>query len=436
MRRKAYAAVSVKHVDVGKLIAGHGHEEVIVGFDVGKYEILAVSRWPDRSFARPWRIGNPLEVPVVVSLLQQIQKERKVVAALESSGTYGEALRYWLHRGGIPVQRVSSKASHDYAEIFDGVPSQHDGKDGAVIAELAGQGKGVFWPYEAAESWEEELGYWVEELEGERKLAQWQGGLLESLLALHWPEATRVLSLSSGTLLRALAHYGDAARLAADSDAEAKLLRWGGRYLQPVQAAKLAASARTTVGVPTAEWSRRRLQECAQKMLHARAGMRQSRRQLHRSGCGREALAAQGAMVGLPTACVLWSCLGDPRDYESAGAYRKAMGLNLAERSSGIFKGKLRISKRGPSRVRQWLYYAALRLVQQAGVSQWYQAKKAKDGNEAKRALVAVMRKLALALHGVAVHGTTFSAARLFPGRAQRPPRQAQAAEATSMSLQ
>ena len=35
------------------------------------------------------------------------------------------------------------------------------------------------------------------------------------------------------------------------------------------------------------------------------------------------------------------------------------MGLNLTERSSGMYKGKLKISKRGSSAVRYWMYLAA-----------------------------------------------------------------------------
>ncbi len=57
-------------------------------------------------------------------------------------------------------------------------------------------------------------------------------------------------------------------------------------------------------------------------------------------------LQAQGKVVGVPTACVLWTSTGDPRKYHAAAAYRKAMGLNLVERSSGKYKGRLRISKR------------------------------------------------------------------------------------------
>jgi len=118
----------------------------------------------------------------------------------------------------------------------------------------------------------------------------------------------------------------------------------------------------------------------------------------------------------VPTACVLWSCVGDPRNYSCGAAYRKAMGLNLTERSSGTYQGKLKISKRGHPRARKWLYFAALRLVKQEAVALWYRAKKDPGGRDAKRAVVGVMRKLVLALYQVAVAGVAFEAGRLFPG--------------------
>jgi hypothetical protein len=39
----------------------------------------------------------------------------------------------------------------------------------------------------------------------------------------------------------------------------------------------------------------------------------------------------------------------DPHNYPCGEAYRKAMGLNLKERSSGKHQGKLKITKCGPS---------------------------------------------------------------------------------------
>jgi hypothetical protein len=90
------------------------------------------------------------------------------------------------------------------------------------------------------------------------------------------------------------------------------------------------------------------------------------------------------------------------------------MGLNLVERSSGSYQGRLRISKRGSGQARHWLYFAALRLVQHCGVRPWYEAKKARDEDDARRVLVAVMRQLAVALYHVGVHDEEFRPRRRF----------------------
>ncbi len=82
-----------------------------------------------KEFERPWRTKSPDEGPFLVHRLRDLAKDRPLVIAMESTGTYGDALRQALTDAGLVVHRVSGKAVHDYAEIFDGVPSQHDGKD-------------------------------------------------------------------------------------------------------------------------------------------------------------------------------------------------------------------------------------------------------------------------------------------------------------------
>jgi transposase len=131
-------------------------------------------------------------------------------------------------------------------------------------------------------------------------------------------------------------------------------------------------------------------------------------------------IGAQAPALGLVSACVLWVCLGDPRDYGSAAAYRKAMGLNLVEHSSGRFKGQLRLSKRGQRLTRKWLYFSALRWMRDPAVKRWTGPKKARDGGRASRAMVGVMRRLALAAWHVSVGGVEFDAGRLFPGAAAK----------------
>jgi hypothetical protein len=294
------------------------------------------------------------------------------------------------------------------------VPSQHDGKDAAVIAELAALGKAQPWAYEPAGAWEQELSYWVEGMVAHRQiLATWQGRL-EGLVSRHWPEATRVLKLSSVTLLRALEQYGGPEALAADPQAAQRLGRWGGSFLAPEKARRLWADAGSSVGVRAGQWQRRQIQDYARQALAARQEARRAQRRLQELAVDNVVLQAQGKVVGVPTACVFWTSTGDPRKYHAAAAYRKAMGLNLTERSSGRYQGRLRISKRGSARARQWLYFAALRLVQKSGVRPWYEAKKARDEDDARRVVVAVMRKLAMALYHVGARGEEFEPRRLF----------------------
>jgi transposase len=415
-KSKPYSALAVNHVLLEQLLRDRAGLDLLVGFDIGKFEILAVPRWANGDFGRPWRVKNPAQIPELIRLLLSLGQGRRLQLALEPSGTYGDALRQALHDKSLEVLRVSPKAAHDYAEIFDGVPSQHDGKDAAVVAELAAMGKAKVWAYQARALWEQELAYWVDWLEAQRQLLVLWSGRLEGLLARHWPEATRVLKLTRATLLQALAHYGGPQALAADSQAEAKLAQWGGSHLAADKLRQLVEAAVGSVGVRQGEVDKRRLAECAACAVQAQRQMRRGRRELAALVGGHEELQAQAAVVGSATACVLWASVGDPREYECGQAYRKAMGLNLTEYSSGTKKGETHISKRGNPQTRRWLYLAALRLVKRAGVRDWYQAKKSRDRQQAKRALVAVMRKLVLALYQVGARGATFEAGRLFPG--------------------
>jgi transposase len=435
MNKKPYSSVPVNQVRVVDLLRGRERQTVTVGVDMGKYTLFAVVRWSDGALERPWRVENPAELGTFVAVLRELAQCQDVVVALEPTGTYGDPLRRSLGEAGLGVQRVSPKAAHDYAEVFDGVPSQHDGKDAAVVAELCAIGKAKAWAYEPPSAVDEELAYWVERLDRERRLEQMHGGPLEGLLARHWPEATQWIRLRSGTLLRALEKYGTAAALAADPQARPQLKKWGGARLNDTVVDGLLASAAASCGVPPGAWERRQIQDQARSVLAARrAGDRCSRR-LQALAADQPVLTAQGGVVGVPTACVLWHYLGDPRHYDSAAAYRKAMGLNLAERSSGVYQGRLKISKRGPRRVRRWLYLAALRLLRrEPTLLPWYRRHREDNRRRGvrcpgKQAVVAVMRKLALALHRVGATGVPFSITRLLAGGARpasRPGRRTQ----------
>jgi transposase len=416
-KRRKYRATDVKDVALESLLAAAPAGAAVAGIDVGKFEAATVMRWQNGSFERPWKAQTPSQVHSLVEMLQQIHQQRPLLVAMESTGTYGDVLRFRLTAAGLEVRRVGGKAAHDYAEVFDGVPSQHDGKDAAVVAELAAFGKSSLWPYRPPTEQEEDLAYWVDWLDAQQRIQTMWLGRLEGLLARHWPEVTRLLKLNSATVLKTLEHYGGPAKVAADSAAAKRLAGWGRHVLKPNKIEQVIASAAATVGIPQGRRDTQRIQQCATLALAAHREMKKARRELESLARDCEVLQRQAKIAGAATACVLWAVLGDPRNYPCGEAYRKAMGLNLKERSSGKHQGRLKITKRGPSIVRRWLYFAAMRTVQTPPARSWYEGKKARDKDRGKGALIAVMRKLALALWTVGAREETFQEWRLFPGR-------------------
>src|ERR1700757_3649866 len=116
MRRKAYHGIGVNDVVVERLLEGKADEPAVVGVDMGKHRFLSVCRWGNGAFERPWKVSNPSEIGAYVRLLERVGQGRKLVVAMESSGTYGDSLRQALADAGIGLERVSGKAAHDYAE--------------------------------------------------------------------------------------------------------------------------------------------------------------------------------------------------------------------------------------------------------------------------------------------------------------------------------
>jgi transposase len=423
--KKAYRALPVKLLDSHSLAQQRPGQAITLGIDVAKHHLFAVLRWHDGTSERPWRIAYPREVPLLIDHLRVLADRHALRIGIEPTGTYADPLRARLAQAGLSVCRVGCKEAHDYAEVFDGVPSQHDGKDAAILAELVALGKAEPWPPPRPCHRRQRLHAWVDWLcLHQQEAGRWLNRI-EALLARHWPEATAVLPLTSQALLRLLARWGGPRAWAADATGCRQLQSWGGARLSAAKVGSLAESARHGLGVAQTESDRRLLAAYARRALAARRQVLRSRRRLRQLARGEEELRRQAEAVGEVTACVLWACVGPASQYGSAAAYRKALGLNLREFSSGCWKGRLRLSKRGSARARRWLYYAALRLVQQPAVREWYRRQRASKGCGGKAVLVALMRKLALALYRVGAQGRAFSRERLVgssPGVAECPP--------------
>ena len=99
-KRRAYRATAVKKVVLEKVLESAPEGDVNVGMDIGKFEGFAVARWSDGTFERPWKAKNPTEIVALVALLQVLARDRTVTVSMESTGTYGDALRQALGDAG------------------------------------------------------------------------------------------------------------------------------------------------------------------------------------------------------------------------------------------------------------------------------------------------------------------------------------------------
>jgi len=242
---------------------------------------------------------------------------------------------------------------------------------------------------------------------------------LEAQLARHWPELTTHLDLDRATLLELLKEFVSPAAVARSPQlAYALMARVAGPALKSETIEAVVSSSRSTLGVPMLAAEREALQELATEARRLQKAARKAKYKIEALTLADPLLQQLAPIVGKLTAAVVTVYGGRVTDYRNARCWEKALGLNLKVRSSGKYQGQLKITKRGPSIPRQFLYLATLRLIQkEAVVNAWYKAKVKRDGGRVKqKAVVAVMRKLARALWWVG-QGEAFDAEKLFDSR-------------------
>lgn len=426
MKKKIqYRAESVEKISLEQLEnAFPAGASIGVGIDVAKRNFMAALCDGAGETHLRVRFEHPRQTAQFVSLLEGLRTRGRVVeVAMEPTGTYGDALRYRLGTAGIAVFRVSNKHVHDSAELFDGSPSKHDGKDASII--------GWLHAHKRSRRWEEldPARRSVRALVAQRDLYDEPMHRLitqmEPLLARHFPEYETIFDLNQRlTPWVVLERFGSPEALAKVSLAEVtSYLKDQTRRAPAAEVLNaLLEAARNTSGTKMMSEEVDLIRLMSTEVLHL---MRKRREVDARIEKATESIAVVRAMrpcIGPVTAAVVFAYVGDPQGYTSAAALEKAAGLNLIESSSGTDPNAddnvpRHISKRGASVVRKYLFLASLRLVRNDPiVKAWYQARRSFKAQQRTKAIVAVERKLCRALFHVA-KGESFEAKKLFDSR-------------------
>ena len=415
-KKRTYKSVDVEQIDplaIVQLVLTVG---CIVAIDVAKRKFVAAIADARGAVRSILRFEHPRQTRTFLRVVEALHEHGLAPrVVMEPTGTYGDALRHQCHARGLQVEMVSPKHTHDFAEVLDGVPSMHDPKAAVVIARLAAVQPGKAW--EPADEAKREMRALLDRRWPIAKTVDLYHAHLESMLARHWPELGELLDVRrQRSWMALLRQFPGPHRVAAAASKASRVLREASRgRFSWEKVASVVAAASTTLGVAMTASEEEKLESLVEAIEYQAHLLEQVDAEI--AARVKSTAPELAATVGPVCAGAIAAYLDSPRQYHSAAAFEKAMGLNLKVKSSGEQAGQLHITKRGPAQVRQLLYLATLRLIHtDPVVAAWYRARGSYASNAKQKAVVAVMRKVARALWHVA-RGAAFDATKLFDVR-------------------
>jgi transposase len=431
-KKHTYQSVDVEAIDVAAFVAMIVAACVvprtlapvvcIVALDVAKVGFYAALSDARGKVAQILRFEHPRQTLAMLRLLLELKKkELDVQIVLEPTGTYGDAIKHQCHRHGMTVHEVSPKRTHDMAEVLDGVPSMHDAKAAVVLAQLHAMGKSRQWAPHSTQR--RDLRALVDRRVLYSDPLEQHYGRLEALMARYWPEFGGVIDVRTHrSWISLLSKYPGPEAVLNGAKDPAEVLRAASHgMLSPERVEEVIGAAVGSLGVPMRDADRALLGDLVGEIQRLRTKVDEIDQQIEGHVQSDPVMKVMAGAVGPAAAAALFTFVGPPAQYGSASAYAKACGLNLKVRSSGTHEGKLKITKRGPPRVRQLLYLAALRLCQSnTEVRAWYQQRESYKAKNKMKAVVAVMRKLIRALWAMghtADNPQSFDSKKLFDAR-------------------
>jgi transposase len=403
---------------------------VHVGVDTAKKFHMMVARGPDGRRTKPHKVivsreGFDGADAHLLALFPDVPRERMLVG-LEFAGHHGFTFAHHLARLGYPIVNVLPSVTKRSKEIEDNSPLKTDAKDAALIAKLVGDGSFVRFPFL------DELYLELRLLTTERHRLSCEEvrfkNRLQAILDLAWPEFSEFFSnLTDATPVALLERWPLPADL---REAFPPLVRnvtkvMSRNHFPQEKCDRLLATAAISVGLAQGSEVRRRE---ILRLLKRWTVTRQQIEEVEVALTARvERSPAAKALTSIPEvgavcAATIVAELGTPDDYESPRQVLKLAGMNLVERSSGLFRGRAKQSKRGRPELRRQLFLLACRWVVKRQQSQglyrpYYDALLARNGGMKSKALCAVARKLVPLLLQVAKSRVAFDRERWLGSR-------------------
>lgn len=312
--------------------------DAVLGIDIAKAKFAAALLRPDGKVRHKSCANTPTGFAELGAWLQR-QQVSQVHAALEATGTYGEALATWLHDAGHVVSVVNPSIIHAYART-QLARSKTDRIDAALIARFTASHQPAPWTPPAVE---------IRQLQA----------LVRRLDALQGMRTQELNRLAAG-----------------------------------VAVADVQASIEAVVANLDAHIAH--VHQLIRDHLDRHPGLRAQRE-----------LLTTIPGIGEATAAVLIAELFDKR-YASARQAAAFAGLVPRLVESGTLRGRSRLSKIGPSRLRKALYMPAVAALRWNPTIRAVRARLRAAGKPPMVIIGAAMRKLIHLAYGVLKSGRAY----------------------------
>ncbi|BBI34900.1 IS110 family RNA-guided transposase [Cohnella abietis] len=338
-----------------------------------------------------------------------------VIVGMEPTGHYWYNLANWLLEQGIEVVLVNPVTTHRNKENRDNSPSKNDPKDALVIADVVSRGyytnyapqSPVFDQIKTITSNRE---YWV-------KMSTSLGNRIVRWIDLYFPEFRSVFPVwdtaRSLATLRAFPLPEDLKQLNAELVMEGwreQGMRRAGGASGKATATQLLSAANRSIGKPcmdvAAGQDLARLLAAYEQTQAALQEMEQEMEMLLNSLPLAKQLSSAG--LGRVTIAVLLGCAGDLSQYAHGKQLLRRAGLNLTERTSGKHKGQIKLSKRGDSTLRKYLFLAVLNLVRHHPDFKYWHKQNQLKGMTKLKSVFKLIGKLARLVIGMVQRGETY----------------------------
>ena len=377
-------------------------DTLIVAIDVGMEMNHGYCTTPDGRDIRPFKFDNSREGMdklwgMVMASKNRFQCE-EIIVGYESTGPYGEPMVHYLMKKPVMLVQVNPMHTKRIKEISDNSPLKTDDKDPQVIADIIklGHSLSIVIP-EGDAAYLRRLNNSRERHIRERTALLNQ---LRQLVFLLFPEFKKVMKdIRCKTPIYLLKKYLTPMAISVlDKDTLGEEMRKKSRgKFKEQHAERLISFAKNTVGIKEGvlglsmdiqhiliqlEMLNTLIAEIESEMEIALGRIPYSSRLLSIKGLG---VVSVAGIIGE---------IGDFKKFQTRAEIMKLAGLDLYEISSGKWKGRRKISKRGRSLLRKILYYAAIQTIRNNGILHDYYTKLTERGMKRMMALVAVSRKL------------------------------------------